>query len=529
MTTVGKRFRFMKVIAEGGFGKVYLAEMMSTDGFSRIVAVKVLHSKWSSHDEVVMRTRDEARLLGLIRHQHIVKVEDLTSINGLCAIVMEYLEGLDMKCVAKYQNALGLAIPNATIFESMVAVTSALDAAYNGKPLQSDASLQVIHRDIKPSNIFLTTNGNVKVLDFGTARANFAEREAKTMELSFGSQGYMAPERLLGEPDTPAADIFSLGVTLYELLAREPFGRIVPRAAKLTAKVAERVASLQLSGDDAWVISVKETLIEMLSAEPSERPTADALIDMFDDLARRADGDGLRKFCRSTVVEAKRVEPVQSAEDDPLFGRTVPVDVSGVFANAETEADETAPTAPLKETTSPTARQDALSTDDAFEGTKSRSMSLPIAAGVAALLLFGGGYALLGDDVAPEETKQIAKEEIKPVEKLKEETSKPSTTGLEIKSTSMGEASNRATEVLLALPKDEKATVFIRNRSNNFNARWEASGEVSLGDLSAGTYVTNLTVEGKGKIRKKTFEVQAGKQCAFTFDFSARRWDGNCE
>ena len=76
---------------------MYLAEQLSSDGFSRIVAAKLLHAKWSSHDEVVMRTRDEARLLGLIRHQNIVKVEDLTSIDGKCAIVMEYLEGVDLK------------------------------------------------------------------------------------------------------------------------------------------------------------------------------------------------------------------------------------------------------------------------------------------------------------------------------------------------------------------------------------------------------------------------------------------------
>jgi serine/threonine protein kinase len=527
MTTVGKRFRFMKVIAEGGFGKVYLAEMMSADGFSRIVAVKVLHSKWSSHDEVVMRTRDEARLLGLIRHQHIVKVEDLTSINGLCAIVMEYLEGLDMKCVSKYQNTLGLAIPNATIFESMVAVTSALDAAYNGKPLQSDASLHVIHRDIKPSNIFLTTNGNVKVLDFGTARANFAEREAKTMELSFGSQGYMAPERLLGEPDTPAADIFSLGVTLYELLAQEPFGRIVPRAAKLTAKVVERVESLELSGDDAWVSCVKETLTSMLCAEPGDRPTADALIDIFDDLARRADGDGLRKFCRTTVAEAKRVEPVESPDDDPLFGRTVPVDVSGVFSNGQSVQPEMEPT----NSTQTTERvvgirrtEDTETEHDSFVVSKPRGLFTPVAIGAGILLLLGGGYTLFGGGAVPAEQTPIEDAKVEAVEAVEQHPS-----GLEIKSPSNGEPNTRASAVTLTVPADTQATVAIRNRANKFNARWEASGTVSLGELSAGTYVTNLTVEGQGKIRKKTFEIQAGKRCSFTFNFSARHWDGNCE
>ena len=158
MSTGRRKFRIIKEIAEGGFGKVYLAEQISADGFSRIVAVKLLHAKWSSHDEVVMRTRDEARLLGLIRHQHIVKVEDLTSIDGKCAIVMEYLEGCDLKWMMTWLKEQGHVFPRASLFEIVLSSASALDAAYNGLPLQGGEPLQVIHRDIKPSNIFVTTN-----------------------------------------------------------------------------------------------------------------------------------------------------------------------------------------------------------------------------------------------------------------------------------------------------------------------------------------------------------------------------------
>ena len=117
-----RRFRIIKEIAEGGFGKVYLAEQISSDGFSRIVAVKLLHAKWSSHDEVVMRTRDEARLLGLIRHQHIVKVEDLTAIDGKCAIVMEYLEGMNLAQLVRAQGPM----PTKRALPVMIQVCGAL-------------------------------------------------------------------------------------------------------------------------------------------------------------------------------------------------------------------------------------------------------------------------------------------------------------------------------------------------------------------------------------------------------------------
>lgn len=268
MTTSRRRFKILSEIAEGGFGKVYLAEQMSLDGFSRVVAVKLLHAKWSSHDEIVKRTRDEARLLGRIRHQHIVRVEDLTTIDGKCALVMEYLEGVDLKGLATYLKGQGRCLPRAVLLEAASAVASALDAAFNGTPLQGGPPLKVIHRDIKPSNIFLTVQGGVKVLDFGTARANFAEREAKTQALAFGSQGYMAPERMLGEEDTPAADVFSLGVTLSELILGESFGRIPPRPNKLANKVDEVLEALELDGPPGWADRVRALLRSMLTLIP---------------------------------------------------------------------------------------------------------------------------------------------------------------------------------------------------------------------------------------------------------------------
>lgn len=323
-----RRFRIIKEIAEGGFGKVYLAEQISSDGFSRIVAIKLLHSKWSSHDEVVKRTRDEARVLGRIRHQHIVKVEDLTSIEGKCAIVMEYLEGVDLKWMSSFLKEKNLEFARAALFEIILAVASALDAAYSAIPLQGTQPLKAIHRDIKPSNIFVTVAGGVKVLDFGTARANFAEREAKTQALAFGSQGYMAPERMLGEEDTPAADIFSLGITLYELLTHESFGRIPPRPNKFAKKVEERVASISLNGDPDWCNQVRDTLRLMLSYTPAERPSAAQLVEIMELLAQDANDTGLRRYCRTLVSEAKEALPALDT-GDPLNGTIVDEDDSG--------------------------------------------------------------------------------------------------------------------------------------------------------------------------------------------------------
>ena len=561
-----RKFRFMKEIAEGGFGKVYLAEQISADGFQRIVAVKLLHAKWSSHDEVVKRTRDEARLLGLIRHQHIVKVEDLTSIDGKCAIVMEYLEGVDLKCVNAFLREKGTEFPRAALFETMLGVASALDAAYNGTPNAGMPPLKVIHRDIKPSNIFLTVPGAVKLLDFGTARANFAEREAKTQALAFGSQGYMAPERMLGEEDTPAADVFSLGVTLYELLTFESFGRIPPRPNKFNAKVQDRVASVQLKGDPEWQEDVRKTLTEMLAYEPTQRPTAASLVDRFEILAQNAKDTSLRKFCRSTVAEAKQAEP-ELQTGDPLAGRTVDEDVSGAFATVAgipameggglnepgtsgpmsqpppQRAAGNVPPVTKRDTSGARPKPQATSGGDAAEagdepapsGGKGKLIAIVI---VLLLLLLGGGGLLvvvLGGGAAafmysgqsgptpdvPAPTEVVAPGVTEPAPPAHVGIEGGKVTGTDARTTVV----RSATTLKASFPDGAEVKV---TGGVGFKAEWDGKADFALGDLAEGKYRANVTPKGKDTLRGKTFEVVGGKKCEFTFDAAAGEWTGAC-
>ncbi len=202
-----RRFHFIRQVATGGFGTVFLCKVMHADGFSRIVAVKLLNAQWSDNEEVTSRIRDEARLLGLLRHRHIVEVLDLTSIDGRTAVVMEYLEAVDLRFLSAALKEAGQMMPPRVALEAVSQVSSALDAAYNRPPMAGDKPLRVIHRDIKPSNIMLDAHGVAKVLDFGVAQSEIESREANTQELQFGSVEYMAPERLFFEPETPASDV----------------------------------------------------------------------------------------------------------------------------------------------------------------------------------------------------------------------------------------------------------------------------------------------------------------------------------
>ncbi|MBN2798461.1 MAG: serine/threonine protein kinase [Deltaproteobacteria bacterium] len=558
-----RRFRFIKEIAEGGFGKVYLAEQLSSDGFSRIVAIKLLHAKWSTHDEVVMRTRDEARLLGLIRHQNIVKVEDLTSIDGKCALVMEYLEGVDLKGMSTFLAERGETFPVHALFEIMALVASALDAAYNGRPLQGGDPLRVLHRDIKPSNVFLAINGQVKLLDFGTARANFAQREAKTQALAFGSQGYMAPERMLGEEDTSAADVFSLGVTLYELLTQESFGRIPPRPNKFIAKVEERVAAMPLKGKPQWNDAVRELVRKMLTYEPVERPSAAALVDLFEDLAQGAGDTPLRKFCRTSVAEAKGAEPDLDT-GDPLVGATVDEDESSAFGvgaggvpelgGASGVTDEFGAAPPPSQTPGdvppprprpvdppprtvpqPRAVEPVVVAEEEDEEQAAKGGGMKVIFGAAAAIFGLGMLLVVVIGVAGGVWYYLSGQQavsapvvVEPPPEVVEAPAEPEFVGHVVQTPDARADAKRSPTVLKVSDPDKVSRVKVNGFGFDYAMEWDGKGELDLGQFGDGTYRTFVTV-GEDSARGK-FKIVGGKRaCAMTFDVATRDWTGDCK
>ena len=347
-----RRFRFLRELAEGGFGKVYLAEMLTGEDFSTVIAVKLLHGKWADNEEILMRSRDEARLLGRLRHRNIVRVEDLTSINGQCAVIMEYLEGVDLKTMLNHLSDQGEYFPVRSVFEVVAFVAGALNAAYNHVPLQGGEPLKLIHRDIKPSNVMITSSAEVKLLDFGTARADFETREARTQALAFGSQAYMAPERMLGDPDTPGADVFSLGITLYELLTNVTFGRIFLRPERFEQAVDERMSRVDFGrGLPAELHDeARQVMRLMLSYDPEERPHASQVAEMMEVLAEDANDMSLRRFARRYVESAMEGHQQLQDPDDPINGSTLFEDRSASFATENLDAsgavEDDAPLAP---------------------------------------------------------------------------------------------------------------------------------------------------------------------------------------
>ena len=182
-----RKIRFIETIGKGGFGSVYLGEVQGRGGFVQRLAVKVLSEELANSADIAARHRDEARLLGLLNHDQIVKVFDMVELQGRPALLMEYVEGAD--CGALLRE--GPMSPRSA-FEVAHAAAGALAFAWNTIDPASDRPLQVVHRDIKPANLLVSRHGGVKVLDFGIARGDF-DREGRTESVQFGTARYMAP------------------------------------------------------------------------------------------------------------------------------------------------------------------------------------------------------------------------------------------------------------------------------------------------------------------------------------------------
>ena len=214
MARVSGPFEILEILGEGSFGTVCVARV-NGDPLRRKVALKILKGAYATNKKILNRTRDEARLLSRINHPNIVRVERLMDVGGRPVVVMELVQGVPLDHLL-LRFAEGL--PGAAAVEVMRLSCLALQVAYAEATDENDKPLRVIHRDIKPSNLLLSIHGELKVVDFGIAKGEFEGREAKTESVVMGSRPYMAPERLDGISDNPSVDVYSAGMSLFELL-----------------------------------------------------------------------------------------------------------------------------------------------------------------------------------------------------------------------------------------------------------------------------------------------------------------------
>ena len=300
-----RRIDFRETLGRGGFGAVYLADVYGENDFVQRLAVKLLSAEVSEHPDLVARQRDEARLLAQLNHDHIVKVMDLTDIDGRPAILMEYVDGIDANHLFKRVQ-----IPPRAALEAVAAVASALAAAYGTVSPRTGSALHAIHRDIKPSNLLVSAHGGLKVLDFGVARANF-DREGATQSVQFGTPRFMAPEQWLRGEVGPEVDVYALALTFLSLVTGKEHERLP--LDPLLYEGAKRDLLAELPPHARLV----EVVDRMLAFEPHQRPSAAEVHEIFTALAEEAAGEGLARFARRVVPSLVAERRERWASDSP--------------------------------------------------------------------------------------------------------------------------------------------------------------------------------------------------------------------
>ncbi len=210
-----ERYKLVARLGHGGMAEVFLAAWEVAPFVHRPVVIKRLHTHFTEDQRLVQMFLDEARLLCVLDHPHVVKTLEVGVIEGRCCIAMEYLEGQPLHRVLRRAFERGQ-LPIELAVSIAISVLTGLSYAHDATDVHGQP-LEIVHRDVSPQNVFVTNDGLVKVLDFGIAKAKTHEGRTATGVVK-GKVGYIAPEQAKGELVDRRADVWSTGVLLWESL-----------------------------------------------------------------------------------------------------------------------------------------------------------------------------------------------------------------------------------------------------------------------------------------------------------------------
>lgn len=301
--TIGNRYRIIRSLGEGGMANVYLAHDMVLD---RDVSVKLLRLDLRDDPDTKRRFHREALAATQLNDPHIVGVYDVGEDNGLQYMVMQYVQGTDLKAFIKDHYP----IPLPQVVDIMGQVLSAVETAH---------AHGIIHRDLKPQNILIDANKNVKITDFGIAVATSQNSLTQTNTL-MGSVHYLSPEQARGSIATKQSDIYSLGIILYELLTGS-----VPFEGETAVSIAlkhfrEDIPSVRIANSNIPQ-ALENVVLRATAKAPHDRYTS--VREMADDLATsldpaRADEKKWRAECddgKTKVLSAAEIAKQIKAAD----------------------------------------------------------------------------------------------------------------------------------------------------------------------------------------------------------------------
>ncbi len=312
-TVLGRRYEIQSKIGAGGMSDVYKANDRK---LNRKVSIKILKRDFADDQNFVTKFRNEARAAASLNHPNIVNVYDVGEGDGIYYIVMEHIDGITLKKYIEYKKKLNIR----ESIEIAMQVARGLEAAHSKK---------IIHRDIKPQNIMISRDGKVKVTDFGIARAASAQTISSN---AMGSVHYISPEQAKGGYCDERSDIYSLGITLYEMLTgKVPFEGESTVAVALQHIQGEMIPPRKV--DPMIPVSLEKIILKCTQKKPDRRYSN--VTELIEDLKKcltmpngdfvkpvtLSANDGTQVFTNSEVDQLKsQTASIRQAEEAYQMG-----------------------------------------------------------------------------------------------------------------------------------------------------------------------------------------------------------------
>lgn len=255
-------------IGSGGMATVHLGQLRSTSGFTRIVAIKKMHSELARSPEFVSMFLQEARLASRIQHPNVVAALDWIATDTAAFLIMEYVHGVSLDQALRWTNETHKRVPLAVASALLIGTLLGLHAAHEAVD-ENGKNLGIVHRDVSPHNVLVGVDGLARVLDFGIAKAAERAQHTKTGEVK-GKLGYIAPEQLFHDRIGREADIYSCGVMLWEIVVgRRLFEK--ESQGQMLMRIANNQLDTPRSVDPSISPEVEAVIMKALAPLPESR------------------------------------------------------------------------------------------------------------------------------------------------------------------------------------------------------------------------------------------------------------------
>ncbi len=263
----GKYF-LIKKIGTGGMAEMWKAKQRGLEGFEKIVAIKRILPNLVENEDFITMFIDEGKVAALLTHPNIAQIYELGEERGSYFIAMEYIAGKDLRSILKTGRKKGIPLPIGIAIQIAIKLLFGLHYAHRKKGLNNE-DLNIVHRDVSPPNVAISYEGEVKLVDFGIAKAAAKNSVTQTGSLK-GKILYMSPEQARGQSVDKRSDIFSVGVLLYEMVTgKKPFGAESEMA--ILHNVRELTPALPSASNLQIPASLDRIIMKAIEKSPNDR------------------------------------------------------------------------------------------------------------------------------------------------------------------------------------------------------------------------------------------------------------------